>query len=248
MNDDLRERLARANELVPPDVWDEARARARLGARPIAMGSASPSARSRVTAGVVALAVFLLAGALGWSALRPRDREVATPGGPSHRTTEVYEPSGSMLPTIEIGQTVVVDIDAYDSVGSDVGDVDGSGPAPARRDIIAFPAPDQPDLVLLKRVIGLPGDTVEEVDGVVIVNGTPLDEPYTIKDKRTLGPWTVERDHLFVMGDNRPNSLDSRFPDFGQVAMSDVIGKVLLDEVPTGTAPKPPAPAVTSVG
>ena len=141
-----------------------------------------------------------------------------------------------------------MDIDAYDSVGPDVGDVEKSEPAPARGDIVAFRSPDQPDLVLLKRVIGLPGDTVEEVDGVVIVNGTPLDEPYTIEDKRTLGPWTVERDHLFVMGDNRPDSNDSRFPDFGQVARSDVIGKVLLDAVPTGTAPKPPAAIETSVG
>ena len=81
-----------------------------------------------------------------------------------------------------------------------------------------------------------------------MVNGARLDEPYIIADQRTLGPWTVEQGHLFVMGDNRPDSLDSRFPDFGQVALNVVAGKVLLDEVPSGEGPVPTAPAVTSVG
>ena len=150
-----------------------------------------------------------------------------------------------MLPTIAIGQTVVVDIDAY-VAAPEPGDIVVFEPTPARGDIIAFAIPDQPDFTFLKRVIGLPGDTVEEVDGVVMVNGAPLDEPYTIADKRTLGPWTVEQGHLFVMGDNRPDSLDSRF-SMGQVALSDVTGKVLLDEVPSGKGPVPTAPA-TSVG
>jgi signal peptidase I len=247
MNDDLRERLAQANDLVPPELWDEARTRARRGAHPIPSGTASPTARARVTAGILAFAVFLLAAALGWSALRPTDDLVDTPGGSSHRTIDVYEPSGSMLPTIAIGQTVVVDIDAYVAVPPTPGDIFAVNPTPARGDIIAFPGPDQPDWVLLKRVIGLPGDTLEEVDGVVMVNGAPLDEPYTIADRRTLGPWTVEQGHLFVMGDNRPDSLDSRFPGFGQVALSDVSGKVLLDEVPSGKGPVPTAPAVASV-
>jgi signal peptidase I len=246
MNDDIRQRLARANDLVPPDLWDEARTRARRGAHPIPTGTALPTARSRVTAGILAFTVFLVAGAFGWSALRSRDDLVATPGGSPHRTINVYEPSGSMLPTIAIGQTVVVDVDAYVAT-PDPGDIVVFEPVPARGDIIAFPNPDQPDWLFLKRVIGLPGDTVEEVDGVVMVNGAPLDEPYTIADKRTLGPWTVELGHLFVMGDNRPNSLDSRFPGFGQVALSDVSGKVLLDEVPSGKGPVP-TPEVTSVG
>jgi signal peptidase I len=246
MNDDLRERLARANDLVPPDVWDEARTRARLGAHPIPAGTASPNARSRVTAGVLAFSVFLLAAAVGWSALRPRDHLVATPGGSPHRTINVYEPSGSMLPTIAIGRTVVVDIDAYVAVPPTPGDIFAFEPTPARGDIIAFPSPDQPDWLLLKRVIGLSGDTVEEVDGVVTVNGAPLDEPYIIADNRTLGPWTVDQGHVFVMGDNRPDSNDSRYPDFGQVALSDVSGKVLLDEVPSGKGPVPTVPVVTS--
>jgi signal peptidase I len=248
MNDDIRQRLARANELAPPDVWNEARARARLGAHPIPPGPALPSARARLTAGVLAFAVFLLAAALGWSALRPRDHLVATPGGSLHRTIEVYEPSGSMLPTIAIGQTVVVDIDAYVAAPPTPGDIVVFDPTPARGDIIAFTAPDHPDLVFLKRVIGLPGDTVNEVDGVVTVNGTPLDEPYTIGDKRTLGPWVVEQDHLFVMGDNRPNSNDSRFADIGQIPLSSVSGRVLLEALPSGSPPAPPTAEATSVG
>jgi signal peptidase I len=201
-----------------------------------------------VTAGILAFAVFLLAAALGWSALRPREREAVTAGGSLHRTIEVYEPSGSMLPTIAIGQTVVVDIDAYVPVPPTPGDIVAFDPTPARGDIVAFTVPDHPDLVFLKRVIGLPGDTVNEVDGVVTVNGTPLDEPYTIGDKRTLGPWVVEQDHVFVMGDNRPNSNDSRFADIGQIPFSSVSGKVLLDELPSGPQPAPPTAEVTSVG
>jgi signal peptidase I len=245
MNDDIRERLARGNDLVPPDLWDEARTRSRRGAHSVPTGAALPTTRARVTAGILAFAVFLLAGAFGWSALRSRDGLITTPGGSPHRTIDVYEPSGSMLPTIAIGQTVVVDIDAY-VAAPEPGDIVVFDPTPARGDIIAFTIPDQPDFTFLKRVIGLPGDTVEEEDGVVIVNGAPLDEPYTIADKRTLGPWTVEQGHLFVVGDNRPDSLDSRF-SMGQVALSDVTGKVLLDEVPSGKGPVPTAPA-TSVG
>ncbi len=235
MHGDLRQRLARANELAPPDMWDEARARARLGARPMPTASTSLTARSRLTAGILAFAVFLLAGALGWSALRPRDHRVVTPGGSLHRTIEVYEPSGSMLPTIAVGQTVVVDIDAYATA------------TPRLGDIIAFTIPNQPGLVMLKRVIGLPGDTIEQVDGVVRVNGTSLDEPYALMDRRTLGPWTVEQEHVFVIGDNRPDSNDSRF-SIGQISLRDITGRVILGEMPSGAPTAPPQARATSVG
>ncbi len=232
MNSDLRRRLARANDLAPPDLWDEALTRARLGARPIPTIPPSSSAWSRVVAGAVAFVVFLLAGAFAWMALRPPGDGIVGSGGPAHQTIAVLEPSGSMLPTIEIGQTVVVDVDAYD------------GTTPSRGDIVAFTVADYPDLVMLKRVIGLPGDTVEQVEGVVKVNGEALDEPYVVHDKQTLGPWTVEPGHLFVMGDNRPDSNDSRF-SMGQIASSDLTGQVLLDEVPRVEAPAPLAPTVS---
>jgi signal peptidase I len=228
MNDDIRERLARGNDLVPPDLWDEARTRARRGAHPIPTGTVFPTPRARVAAGILAFTVFLLAAALGWSALRPREREAVTAGGSPHRTIEVYEPSTAMLPTIEIGATVVVDVDAY------------AADPPAHGDVVAFTATDQPDLIRLSRVIGLPGDVVEEVTGTVYVNGVPLDEPFGRADPRTLGPWTVESGHVFLMGDNRAVANDSRF-GLGQVPIGDLVGRVLLGATPSEAAPAPTA-------
>ena len=232
MDSDLRRRLARANDIAPPDVWDEALTRARRGVRPIPTIPSSSTARSRVVAGAFAFAVFLFAGAFAWTALRPPGDGIVGSGGPAHETIEVLEPSGSMLPTIEIGQTVVVDVDAYD------------GTTPSRGDIVAFTVADYPDLVMLKRVIGLPGDIVQQAKGVIRVNGERLDEPYVLEDPRTLGPWTVEPGHLFVMGDNRPDSNDSRF-SMGQIAVSQVTGRVLLGETPHSDAPAPTAPTVS---
>jgi signal peptidase I len=190
----------------------------------------------RFAAAVVAFAVFVLAGAFAWSALRPVQEDGPGSGEPPHRTMAVLEPSGGMLPTLEVGQAVVVDLDAYDIAG------------PERGDIIAFTVPAYPDQLFLKRVIGLPGETVAEVDGVVRVNGVPLHEPYTVKDGRTLGPWVVEAGHVFVMGDNRPNSNDSRFSaGIGQVAFADIAGRVLPGVTPTDepAAPNPPGTAST---
>jgi signal peptidase I len=230
MSVDLRARLARANDLAAPDLWGEATSRAARGVSSIPATPAST--RSRVAATAVAFAVFLLAAAVGWAALRPAgDSDVAT-GGPPHETIDVYEPSGSMLPTIEVGQTVVVDVDAYDQT------------LPASGDIVAFRLLEFPDLTVLKRVIGLPGDTVRQVDGTVMVNGMAMDEPYAVRDHRTLGPWTVEPGHLFVMGDNRPSSDDSRF-SMGQIPVDDILGRALLEAEPSGDAPAPVAPIGT---
>ena len=87
----------------------------------------------------------------------------------------VLEPSGGMLPTLEVGEAVSVDLDAY------------ADTAPARGDVIAFTVEAYPDMELLKRIVGLPGDTVGSIDGVVEVNGVALSEPYVIEDHRSLG-------------------------------------------------------------
>lgn len=84
--------------------------------------------------------------------------------------------------------------------------------------------------LLIKRVIGLPGDKIRIEDGKVWINGKALDEPYT-KDGYTNGSveeQTVPKDHLFVMGDNRLNSVDSRDPSVGFVKISDVYGKAVF--------------------
>jgi signal peptidase I len=82
-------------------------------------------------------------------------------------------------------------------------------------------------------VIGLPGDTVEITNGVVFVNGAPLDEPYKNgePDTRPFGPVTVPPGMLFVLGDNRAHSGDSRFEPpngVGEVPVDDVVGKAFL--------------------
>ncbi len=137
-------------------------------------------------------------------------------GGSSDGTITVTVVSESMLPTLRPGDVVAVDTDAYGST------------LPSRGDIVAFRLPETSN-IFIKRVIGLPGDTVSEVDGVVSVNGEELDEPYAELDHRS-GSWVVEPGHVFVMGDRRANSNDSRFTgdrDIGQVPIDAVLGKVL---------------------
>jgi signal peptidase I len=110
-----------------------------------------------------------------------------------------------------------------------------------RDDVIVFKFPDQPDRDFIKRVIGLPGETVELRNKKVYINGTPLDEPYvhylippssdfqevTSADVReNYGPVKVPPDHLFVMGDNRDNSEDSRY--WGFLPRSYVKGRALV--------------------
>jgi signal peptidase I len=113
---------------------------------------------------------------------------------------------------------------------------------PIRRgDIIVFKYPDQPDRDLIKRVIGLPGETVELRNKKVYIDSKPVDEPYvhflippstdfqeiTSSDVReNYGPVTVPPDQYFVMGDNRDNSEDSRY--WGFLPKNNVKGKALI--------------------
>ncbi len=83
---------------------------------------------------------------------------------------------------------------------------------------------------LIKRVIGLPGDTIEILDGIVYRNGNALNEPY-VYGGRTPGQmeaFEIHEGKIFVMGDNRPNSLDSRDSRVGEVSMSNIRGKVIV--------------------
>ena len=98
--------------------------------------------------------------------------------------------------------------------------------APQRGDIVVFHNPNNPDEDYIKRVIGLPGDTLEIFNQSVLINGEPLDEPYeqnVLRPDTYFGPVVIEPDHLFVMGDNRPNSKDSR--SFGQLSSDLVVGR-----------------------
>ena len=140
-----------------------------------------------------------------------------------------------MEPTLHEGDAVQVDEDAY---------VEG---LPTRGDIIVFTEPSYPGIDFIKRVIGLPGDTVEERDGVWFVNGVRLREPWLIiPDRKSMAPQTVASFHLFVLGDNRKNSNDSRF-SLGQIPLGQVLGKVVGTDAGTGSpGPSRPGTASTS--
>lgn len=128
---------------------------------------------------------------------------------------EVFRiPSESMSPTLETGDSVLAAKFAYRF--SD----------PERGDLAVF---DGPDGTTIKRVVGLAGDVVAVRDGVLVVNGEPKREPYVdygLTDSSFFGPERVPKDHVFVMGDNRSNSLDSRA--FGPVPREDLTGRVLM--------------------
>jgi signal peptidase I len=127
-----------------------------------------------------------------------------------------YIPSGSMEPTLMVNDRILVAkfIYRFEPVQRD--------------DVIVFRYPLNPQRDFVKRVIGLPGDRVELKEGVVYINGHALSEKgYTIKpDFGNYGPVTVPPHQLFVLGDNRNNSEDSRF--FGYVPRPNVIGRALF--------------------
>jgi signal peptidase I len=108
-----------------------------------------------------------------------------------------------------------------------------------RRQIVVFyKSPRRDEDALIKRVIGVPGDTIELRDGAVLVNSSPIDEPYVYGARTecgsSCGPITLAADQYFVMGDNRLNSLDSRI--FGPIPSGQIVGRVIarywpLDQV-----------------
>lgn len=129
----------------------------------------------------------------------------------------------SMQHTFYSNDYVIVSRQAYNLFG----DVE-------RGDVIVFKS----DLVdengeqkhLIKRVIAVGGDTIEIRDGYVYLNGEMLDEPYVAEEgiSGEMGSVTVEEGKMFVMGDNRRVSQDSRSPELGQVEESSIVGKVVL--------------------
>ena len=100
------------------------------------------------------------------------------------------------------------------------------GYKPVRGEIVCFPSGDE---IWIKRVIGLPGETVRIYDGKVYVNGMLLDEDYLqpgiLTDSGTAEEYIVPEDSIFVMGDNRGRSFDSRYWDYPYVPVSEVVGK-----------------------
>jgi signal peptidase I len=132
-------------------------------------------------------------------------------------------PSGSMVPTLLPGDRVLVAKFWY------------WFQEPKRGQIMVFKYPVDPQRDFVKRIVGLPGDVIEIRDGIVSVNGAPIAEPYIRNhDLFTLTegpvfpkvPLTVPKGSYFVMGDNRPNSQDSRF--WGVVPKQNVRGPAFI--------------------
>lgn len=106
---------------------------------------------------------------------------------------------------------------------------------PKRGEVVVFKYPDDESQNFVKRVIGLPGDTVDIVDGKVYINGsdTPLEEPYLRETPYgSFGTFEVPEDCFFVMGDNRNDSHDSRFWEHTYVTKEELIGKAYFKYYP----------------
>src|SRR5215212_4033948 len=164
-------------------------------------------------------------------------------------------PTGSMEDNLKVGDHIIVNKFIYGP--------DATGPLgrliPLREvrrgDIIVFRYPLQPDTDFVKRVIGMPGDTVEVHDKKVSVNGIALNEPYVIhedpqvyplqpalpepyRSRDQFGPFTVPEGQYFAMGDNRDRSSDSRY--WGTVPRSMIKGRAFM--VYWSFAKSPPSP------
>lgn len=128
-------------------------------------------------------------------------------------------PSESMENTMNVGDRIIANRLAY-KFGKD----------PERLDIVIFYAPDLEKTPYIKRIIGLPGDDVEIKNGTVFINGEALDEPYIREEMEVEEDmeFHVPENHYFMLGDNRNDSLDSRYWDDPFVDRSEIIAKAVF--------------------
>lgn len=103
---------------------------------------------------------------------------------------------------------------------------------PKRYDIIVFPYQYKPNTYYIKRIIGLPGETVQIIDGYIYIDGEQLDENYGNELMNDPGiaaePLTLGEDEYFVLGDNRNNSQDSRAVNVGVIHRKDILGRAWI--------------------
>jgi signal peptidase I len=154
-----------------------------------------------------------------------------------------YIPSQSMVPTLKVGDRVLVNKLVYDFGEIQRGDVivfeNPQLQEPDRNvfetvwdwltEGLGFSADPQKDFI--KRAIGLPGETIEVKNGRVFIDGQRIPEPYlraqARRDRSSFPPTVIKPEHVFVMGDNRPNSQDSR-SSLGQIPLDKVVGKAFV--------------------
>jgi signal peptidase I len=151
----------------------------------------------------------------------------------------------SMEPTLETSQYLLISKASYFHIEgtpldrflptSRQGSTDYLFGGPQRGDVVVFRAPTQPDKDFIKRIIGLPGDTILVKNGQVVVNGAPLDEAYIHYPATYTYPFDgqprqVPDANYFVLGDNRPNSSDSHLGWF--VPVDNLIGKAWISYWP----------------
>lgn len=132
--------------------------------------------------------------------------------------TEVI--GNSMVPTLAYGDNLIVDKISYRFRD------------PERFDIIVFPSPDEPGKNYIKRIIGLPGETVQIDGDVIYINGQLLEENYGAEPMQYSGTAQegviLGEDEYFVLGDNRNVSKDSRYDIVGNISRDDIIGRAWL--------------------
>lgn len=146
-----------------------------------------------------------------------------------------YIPSGSMEPTLQINDRLIIDKISYDFTTPQRGHVIVFNPTKTLR---------QQDFhdAFIKRVIGLPGETVEVKGGQVYVNGSPIKEKYiAAKPNYHWGPIVVPANSYLVLGDNRNNSYDSHY--WGFVPRHDIIGRAVFRFYPFNRIGEPDQPA-----
>ncbi|MEE0421432.1 MAG: signal peptidase I [Lachnospiraceae bacterium] len=126
----------------------------------------------------------------------------------------------SMYPTLHNGDNLIVDKLSYRFKD------------PERYDIIVFPYQYKEETYYIKRIIGLPGETVQIIDGTIYINGSVLDENYgrekMVSSGLALDEIQLGEDEYFVLGDNRNASSDSREPDVGNIHRDDIIGRAFI--------------------
>ncbi len=146
-------------------------------------------------------------------------------------------PSGSMLPTLQIGDHLLVNKFIYGVKMPKTGWMLIPWKTPQRDEIVVFRFPEDRSIDYIKRVVGVAGDTIEIKNKQLYINGEATNNPhahYTDPDilpasagpRDNMGPVKVPEGSLFVMGDNRDNSWDSRF--WGFVDLHDVLGKAFI--------------------